>query len=121
MFSLSLSLLNPRYQDAVQHFKVLRDGAGKYFLWVVKFDSLNQLISYHRTTSVSRGASDIKLKDASVDYSSIVTPAGNGLKGSIEPPKAASNPVPEVLVSVPVVVFVVFFQIKQYFCSQIIS
>ncbi|XP_065826155.1 growth factor receptor-bound protein 2-like [Oscarella lobularis] len=48
-FSLSV-----RYQDAVQHFKVLRDAAGKYFLWVQKFNSLNALIDYHRTTSVSR-------------------------------------------------------------------
>ena len=38
----------------MQHFKVLRDGAGKYFLWVVKFNSLNQLVEYHRTSSVSR-------------------------------------------------------------------
>merc|ERR1712138_224983 len=38
----------------VQHFKVLRDDTGKYFLWVVKFNSLNELIEYHRTSSVSR-------------------------------------------------------------------
>lgn len=43
-----------RYGNDVQHFKVLRDGAGKYFLWVVKFNSLNELVEYHRTTSVSR-------------------------------------------------------------------
>ena len=43
-----------RFGDQVQHFKVLRDGAGKYFLWVVKFDSLNDLVRYHRTASVSR-------------------------------------------------------------------
>jgi growth factor receptor-binding protein 2 len=43
-----------KFDDAVQHFKVLRDGAGKYFLWVVKFNSLNQLVDYHRTSSVSR-------------------------------------------------------------------
>jgi hypothetical protein len=36
---------------------VLRDGMGKYFLWVVKFDSINELIDYHRTTSVNRGQS----------------------------------------------------------------
>ncbi len=53
-----------RYQTGVQHFKVLRDGAGKYFLWIVKFESLNQLIEYHRTTSVSRGP-NIILKDPS--------------------------------------------------------
>lgn len=43
-----------RFGNDVQHFKVLRDGAGKYFLWVVKFNSLNELVDYHRTTSVSR-------------------------------------------------------------------
>ena len=43
-----------RFGDGVQHFKVLRDGAGKYFLWVVKFNSLNALVDYHRTSSVSR-------------------------------------------------------------------
>lgn len=43
-----------RFGNDVQHFKVLRDGAGKYFLWVVKFNSLNELVDYHRSTSVSR-------------------------------------------------------------------
>ena len=59
---LHLFFIPSRYQSGVQHFKVLRDGAGKYFLWIVKFDSLNQLIEYHRTTSVSRGP-NIILKD----------------------------------------------------------
>lgn len=48
------SILPPRFGNDVQHFKVLRDGAGKYFLWVVKFNSLNELVDYHRSTSVSR-------------------------------------------------------------------
>uniref|UniRef100_S4RVI7 Growth factor receptor-bound protein 2b n=1 Tax=Petromyzon marinus TaxID=7757 RepID=S4RVI7_PETMA len=48
-FSLSV-----KFGNDVQHFKVLRDGAGKYFLWVVKFNSLNELVEYHRSTSVSR-------------------------------------------------------------------
>ncbi|CAK8689128.1 unnamed protein product [Clavelina lepadiformis] len=48
-FSLSV-----KYGTGVQHFKVLRDGAGKYFLWVVKFSSLNELITYHREQSISR-------------------------------------------------------------------
>lgn len=51
-----------RFGGGVQHFKVLRDGAGKYFLWVVKFSSLNQLVDYHRTSSVSR-TQTIYLKD----------------------------------------------------------
>ncbi|KAK7021787.1 Protein enhancer of sevenless, partial [Halocaridina rubra] len=48
--------------DGVQHFKVLRDAQGKFFLWVVKFNSLNELVEYHRSASVSR-SHDIKLKD----------------------------------------------------------
>ncbi|KAL5963150.1 Growth factor receptor-bound protein 2, partial [Taenia solium] len=38
----------------VQHFKVLQDEMGKYFVWLRKFDSINQLIDYHRRTSISR-------------------------------------------------------------------
>ncbi|KAM3175962.1 hypothetical protein ACTXT7_007452 [Hymenolepis weldensis] len=38
----------------VQHFKVLQDEMGKYFVWLRKFDSINQLIEYHRRTSISR-------------------------------------------------------------------
>ena len=37
-----------RYGVAVQHYKVLRDGEGQYFLWVMKFPSLNTLIDYHK-------------------------------------------------------------------------
>ena len=58
-FSLSV-----KFEDSVQHFKVLRDGAGKYFLWVVKFSSLNELVKYHRTSSVSR-TQTICLRDMS--------------------------------------------------------
>ena len=42
------------FAGGVQHYKVLRDVAGKYFLWVVRFNSLNQLVDYHRTSSDSR-------------------------------------------------------------------
>lgn len=56
-FSLSV-----KFGDSVQHFKVLRDGQGKYFLWVVKFESLNELVNYHRTSSVSRSQT-IYLRD----------------------------------------------------------
>eukprot|EP00096_Caligus_rogercresseyi_P005447 TRINITY_DN208_c1_g2_i1.p1 TRINITY_DN208_c1_g2~~TRINITY_DN208_c1_g2_i1.p1 ORF type:complete len:212 (+),score=63.64 TRINITY_DN208_c1_g2_i1:258-893(+) len=56
-FSLSV-----KCGDGVQHFKVLRDGGGKFFLWVVKFNSLNELVEYHYSASVSR-SQDIKLKE----------------------------------------------------------
>ncbi|EDS44019.1 growth factor receptor-bound protein [Culex quinquefasciatus] len=56
-FSLSV-----KCSDGVQHFKVLRDAQGKFFLWVVKFSSLNELVDYHRTASVSR-SQEVKLRD----------------------------------------------------------
>ncbi|XP_059174912.1 growth factor receptor-bound protein 2-like [Physella acuta] len=51
-----------KFQSGVQHFKVLRDGGGKYFLWVVKFNSINELVNYHRKATVSR-SHDIYFKD----------------------------------------------------------
>ncbi|XP_050421918.1 growth factor receptor-bound protein 2 [Adelges cooleyi] len=56
-FSLSV-----KCGDGVQHFKVLRDAQAKFFLWVVKFDSLNELVDYHRESSVSR-SQDVRLRD----------------------------------------------------------
>ena len=60
-FSLSV-----KCGSGVQHFKVLRDNSGKFFLWVIKFNSLNDLVDYHRTSSISR-SSDIKLKDVNLE------------------------------------------------------
>ena len=37
----------------VQHFRILKDEKRKYFLWVIKFNSLNELVEYHRTSSIS--------------------------------------------------------------------
>ncbi|GFR99928.1 growth factor receptor-bound protein 2 [Elysia marginata] len=51
-----------KFQDGVQHFKVLRDGAGKYFLWVIKFNSINELVTHHRKITVSR-SHDIYFRD----------------------------------------------------------
>ena len=42
-FSLSV-----KFGGGIIHFKVLRDGAGKYFLWMMRCNSLNQLVDYHR-------------------------------------------------------------------------
>ncbi|NWV39093.1 GRAP protein, partial [Grantiella picta] len=48
-FSLSVS-----YGKNVQHFKVLRERNGKYFLWEEKFNSLNELVDFYRMTSISK-------------------------------------------------------------------
>ncbi|KAK5873364.1 hypothetical protein PBY51_018412 [Eleginops maclovinus] len=48
-FSISV-----REAAAVQHFKVLRDSRGQYYLWSGKFPSLNQLVEYYKHTSISK-------------------------------------------------------------------
>lgn len=32
----------------------MRDSKGNYYLWTEKFHSLNKLVDYYRTTSISR-------------------------------------------------------------------
>uniref|UniRef100_A0A670KCT3 GRB2 related adaptor protein 2 n=1 Tax=Podarcis muralis TaxID=64176 RepID=A0A670KCT3_PODMU len=46
----------------VQHFKVMRDPKGNYFLWSEKFLSLNKLVEFYKTSSISRHA-QIFLRD----------------------------------------------------------
>uniref|UniRef100_A0A6I8N4X2 GRB2 related adaptor protein 2 n=1 Tax=Ornithorhynchus anatinus TaxID=9258 RepID=A0A6I8N4X2_ORNAN len=48
-FSISV-----RHEDDVQHFKVMRDAKGHYFLWTEKFQSLNRLVEFYKTSSISR-------------------------------------------------------------------
>ncbi|XP_003791103.1 GRB2-related adapter protein [Otolemur garnettii] len=48
-FSISVN-----YGDQVQHFKVLREASGKYFLWEEKFNSLNELVDFYRTTTIAK-------------------------------------------------------------------
>ncbi|KAM9324509.1 GRB2-related adapter protein 2 [Gastrophryne carolinensis] len=48
-FSISV-----RHEEDVQHFKVMRDKLGNYSLWAEKFKSINKLVDYYKTTSVSR-------------------------------------------------------------------
>lgn len=43
-----------RHEDDVQHFKVMRDNKGNYFLWTEKFPSLNKLVDYYRKNSISK-------------------------------------------------------------------
>lgn len=38
----------------MQHFKVLREASGKYFLWEEKFNSLNELVDFYRTTTIAK-------------------------------------------------------------------
>ncbi|XP_031574361.1 growth factor receptor-bound protein 2-like [Actinia tenebrosa] len=55
--------LSVKFAGQVQHFKIFRDAERKYFLWNKKFDSINKLIEFHKTNSVSR-TQNILLRDA---------------------------------------------------------
>ncbi|GAA6095325.1 GRB2-related adapter protein 2b isoform X2 [Tachysurus ichikawai] len=46
-----------RHEADVQHFKVLQDNKGQYFLWDEKFSSLNELVKYYTVNSVSKQSS----------------------------------------------------------------
>ncbi|XP_075429853.1 GRB2-related adapter protein 2 isoform X1 [Ascaphus truei] len=48
-FSISV-----RHEVDVQHFKVMRDSRGNYYLWTEKFKSLNKLVEFYKTSSISR-------------------------------------------------------------------
>jgi growth factor receptor-binding protein 2 len=85
-FSLSVRV-NNRQGVHVQHFKVLRDDAGKYFLWVVKFNSLNELVNYHKSASVSR-TEEIFLQFALAKGAA----GGGGGGGGRSAPAAAAAP-----------------------------
>lgn len=60
-FSISV-----RHESDVQHFKVMKDNKGHYYLWSEKFTSLNKLVEYYKTSSISKQR-EIFLQDGSRD------------------------------------------------------
>ncbi|XP_073350469.1 GRB2-related adapter protein 2a [Pagrus major] len=60
-FSISV-----KHENDVQHFKVMKDNKGQYFLWSEKFTSLNKLVDYYKVTSISK-TREIYLNDGSSD------------------------------------------------------
>ncbi|CAJ0580881.1 unnamed protein product, partial [Mesorhabditis spiculigera] len=65
-FSISVKFNGASGETGVQHFKILHDADGKYFIWDTRFVSINQLINYHRTASISR-TEVILLRDIEVE------------------------------------------------------
>ncbi|XP_071398470.1 GRB2-related adapter protein 2a [Centroberyx affinis] len=63
-FSISV-----KHECDVQHFKVMKDTKGQYFLWSEKFPSLNKLVDFYKTTSISKQR-EIFLDDGSLDTKS---------------------------------------------------
>ena len=50
----------------MQHFKVIKDNLGQYFLWSEKFSSFNRLVDFYKSNSISKQRL-IFLKDGSED------------------------------------------------------
>lgn len=78
-FSISV-----KHENDVQHFKVMRDQRGQYFLWLEKFTSLNKLVEFYKATTISK-TREIYLKDGSSDARS---------PSSVQPIKRGSLPEP---------------------------
>ncbi|XP_034567379.1 GRB2-related adapter protein 2a [Notolabrus celidotus] len=76
-FSISV-----KHESDVQHFKVMKDSKGHYFLWSEKFTSLNKLVEFYKTTSISK-TREIYLNDGSSD---------NRSPSSAQPVKRGSLP-----------------------------
>ncbi|XP_036408684.1 GRB2-related adapter protein 2a [Megalops cyprinoides] len=74
-FSISV-----RHEFDVQHFKVMKDNRGHYYLWTEKFTSLNKMVEYYKTTSISR-QKQILLRDGGREDS--LPPPPQGKRGSL--------------------------------------
>ncbi|KAJ8254545.1 hypothetical protein COCON_G00211570 [Conger conger] len=90
-FSISV-----RHECDVQHFKVMMDHKGQYFLWTEKFSSLNKLVEYYKRTSISRQR-QIFLQDRSWDpmapaVSMTGGPPPQAKRGSLPEERSSPNP-----------------------------
>ncbi|KAL2101389.1 hypothetical protein ACEWY4_003150 [Coilia grayii] len=58
-FSISV-----RHESDVQHFKIMRENKAKYHIWNVKFNSLNEMVDFYKSNSISKQR-EIYLSDGS--------------------------------------------------------
>ncbi|XP_069766044.1 GRB2-related adaptor protein 2-like isoform X2 [Narcine bancroftii] len=85
----------PRHQEDVQHFKVLRDGKGCYFLWTEKFESLNKLVEHYKTSSISK-TTQIYLRDGKKETKGSFSYPDPRMMGSRMPdPRVADSRMPD--------------------------
>lgn len=85
-FSISV-----KHESDVQHFKVMRDNKGNYFLWSEKFTSLNKLVDYYKATSISK-TREIYLNDGSLDSKS-PSMAQSVKRGSLPEQRSTAAPI----------------------------
>ncbi|XP_051995543.1 GRB2-related adaptor protein 2-like [Xyrauchen texanus] len=77
-FSISV-----KHEHDVQHFKVMKDNKGHYYLWTERFTSLNKLVEYYKTSSISKQR-EIFLSDESSDEPRALQPLKS--KPEVRPP-----------------------------------
>ncbi|XP_043924559.1 GRB2-related adapter protein 2 isoform X2 [Protopterus annectens] len=75
-----------RHEEDVQHFKVMTDGKGHYFLWTEKFTSLNKLVEYYKTNSIAKQKSMFLLDDSQPE--AVNAHGYQEKRGSLERPPA---------------------------------
>ncbi|KAM6904414.1 GRB2-related adapter protein 2a [Xenentodon cancila] len=85
-FSISV-----KHESDVQHFKVMRDNKGQYFLWSEKFTSLNKLVEFYKTSSISK-TRQIYLNDGSSDSRSPSVPQAK--RSSLPEQRNTAAPIP---------------------------
>ena len=60
-----------RHEDSVQHFKILKDGNNKFYIWSSSSFSINQLVDkYHNDNVSGDPRKTIMLKDVKNEVSS---------------------------------------------------
>ncbi|KAM4530840.1 GRB2-related adapter protein 2a [Odontesthes bonariensis] len=84
-FSISV-----KHEGDVQHFKVMRDNKGQYFLWSEKFTSLNKLVEFYKASSISK-TRQIFLNDGSSDSRN--PPMAQVKRGSLPEQHSSAAPV----------------------------
>ncbi|XP_034046867.1 GRB2-related adapter protein 2a [Thalassophryne amazonica] len=84
-FSISV-----KHESDVQHFRVMKDNKGHYFLWSEKFTSLNKLVEFYKITSISK-TREIYLNDGT-SSSKGSAQAQPMKRGSLPEQRSATNP-----------------------------
>lgn len=49
-----LPVASARHESDVQHFKVMREAGGQYYVWSERFSSLNKLVDFYKSASISK-------------------------------------------------------------------
>ncbi|XP_037620905.1 GRB2-related adapter protein 2b isoform X2 [Sebastes umbrosus] len=86
--------ISVRQEADVQHFKVLRDSRGQYYLWSEKFPSLNQMVEYYKNNSISKHSQVFLQEMKQQPVGDLLT--GPNRRGPLPaPPLSSSPPTPE--------------------------